>query len=439
MVLVTAWLIARLLDDPRFEERREGHRASASAEMVVAALEQGGAPFARRLLRRMQGRGAAVLVIDGAGRELLARPLPPKLGALLREEKEVSSARVAQGADGQAYRVFVAPRLGPRERDRALFYGVLHRHFIGRAPMAAALRFGVAVALSGIFCFALAWYLSRPAVRLRQATREVAEGNLGVRVAPRIGNRWDEFGDLGREFDAMVERIEALLAAQRRLLNDLSHEIRSPLARLRMAVELLRNKSGEEGAGELARIEREVERLDDLVGRILTLSRLEAGGREYRMDSVELGLLVEEVIADARFETEGEGREITLRGDQGVVVRGSAELLRRALENVVRNALRHTPPGTPVEVWLERREKPGTVRVRVMDRGPGVSAELLGRLFEPFQRGEGGGRGHGLGLAITRRAVEAHGGHVEVENRPQGGLMVTITLPGSATGVAVKR
>jgi two-component system sensor histidine kinase CpxA len=305
--------------------------------------------------------------------------------------------------------------------------GPVYRQLIGRAPRAAALRFGVTVALSGLFCFALAWYLSRPAVRLRQATSRVTEGDLTVRVAPEIGGRWDEFGDLGREFDTMVERIQGLLDGQRRLLGDVSHEIRSPLARMRLAVELLRRNSDGDAEAKMQRIEREVERLDELVGGILTLSRLESGSGDYPTERIDLATLLEEVVGDARFEAKE--RALSLILHQRPAVRGNPQLLRSAMENLVRNAIRHTPNegAITVELWCDSEASKAVIRIE--DEGEGVSPELLSKLFEPFVRGETASGGFGLGLAITRRGVEAHAGRVWAENCYSRGLRVMVELP----------
>jgi two-component system OmpR family sensor kinase len=243
-----------------------------------------------------------------------------------------------------------------------------------------------------------------------------------------MGGRRDEIADLGRDFDDMAARLQVLVGTQRRLFADVSHELRSPLARLQVAVAIARQQPDKTAAA-LERIEGETRRLDNLVGEVLTLSQLETGvagaGEEY-LDVV--GLL-EEVVENARFEAEAAGRRVELHAQGEMVVNGRAELLRRAFENVIRNAVRYTGPGTAVEVTASRDTAGGLVAVTICDRGPGVPETDIEAIFQPFFRaGEGGREGHGLGLSIARRAVEAHAGRIRASSRPGGGLCVEITL-----------
>jgi two-component system sensor histidine kinase CpxA len=234
----------------------------------------------------------------------------------------------------------------------------------------------------------------------------------------------------------MAERLEQLVSSQRRRLGDVSHELRSPLARLEVALELARRRAGDSAAEALDRIGRESRRLDELIGQLLSLERMSSHEAESDRRRVDLGRLLGEVVADARFEAETGGRTVTLFVERDATVLGSAELLRSALENVVRNAVAHAPAGTAVDVSLAvtgAAEQRGAALITVRDRGPGVPEVELGRLFEPFHRvSEARDRqsgGVGLGLAITRRAVEWHGGTVAASNHPDGGLEVAIRLP----------
>ncbi|GAB4249634.1 sensor histidine kinase [Deferrisoma sp.] len=290
-------------------------------------------------------------------------------------------------------------------------------------------RLALMFVVAGLVCFGLARYLAAPVRAIREATRELAAGNLGVRVGPRLGRRRDEIADLGRDFDRMAERLEALLAAHRTLLRDVSHELRSPLARLRVALELARDDAGPAALPSLDRAEREIGRLDHLIGEVLTLSRLQTAGPELRRERLDLAGLAEAVAADARFEAPDRAVRVSAEGP--AVVEGDPELLRRALENVVRNAVRHTPAGG--EVRVEVGADGAEARVAVLDAGPGVPEADLERIFEPFRRveraRERGSGGAGLGLAIARAAVEAHGGRISAANRPEGGLRVEMGFP----------
>ena len=227
----------------------------------------------------------------------------------------------------------------------------------------------------------------------------------------------------------MAEQLQSLLGAQRRLLHDVSHELRSPLARLQMAVGLLQRST--EGA-DLAcrRIEREVERLDALVGEVLTLARLESGRPAGAWQEVDVIGLLASVADDARFEARAQGRGLRFEGHPpALLLWAHGELLLRAFENVVRNAVKFTAEGSTVEI--EARADADALRVRVADRGPGLSGAALQRVFEPFVRDESSGRteGFGLGLAIARRAVEAHGGALSAQHREGGGLVLCFELP----------
>jgi two-component system sensor histidine kinase CpxA len=294
----------------------------------------------------------------------------------------------------------------------------------------------IAVISSGLVCYLLAHFLTLPIVSLRSATRRLAAGDLAARAgAPNIRRR-DEVAGLMRDFDGMAERLENLVKAQSRLLNDISHELRSPLARLNVALGLARQRSGPESATMLERIELEASRLNELIGRLLTLARLEDGEQHVPFTPVALDEIVLSVADDAEFEAQARHCHVTSQipaGDWNV--RGEASLLHSAIENVVRNAIRYTRENTTVEIHLERAESAGRSEavVKVTDCGSGVAAEALDKLFQPFYRLDDARNrqtgGVGLGLAITERAVRFHGGRVVASNRPQGGLMVEIRLP----------
>jgi two-component system, OmpR family, sensor histidine kinase CpxA len=307
----------------------------------------------------------------------------------------------------------------------------------------------IAIISSGLVCYFLSWYLTKPIIRLRSATRRLAAGDLSARTgAPawevRPGGR-DEVAGLMRDFDSMAERLETLLKAQSRLLNDISHELRSPLARLSVALGLARQRAGGENAEMLDRIELEASRLNELIGRILTLARLEDGEQRVPQTPVPLDELVLNVAEDAEFEAQARHchvRTVIPESDWGV--RGNASLLHSAVENVVRNAIRYTQEGTTVEIELTSREQAGGAEavLTVSDSGPGVPEHALAKMFEPFYRlDDARGRmtgGVGLGLAITERAVRFHGGRVIALNRFEGGLRVEIRLPLIAGGQGAK-
>jgi len=288
--------------------------------------------------------------------------------------------------------------------------------------------------MGALFCYWLARYLTSPVNKLRTATRELARGNLNARVVPALGGRRDELASLAADFDEMAEKIQSLINSQRRLLGDISHELRSPLARLNVALELARQRSGAEAASALERIHQEAETLNEMIGQLLTLTRLESGAEGIQKTSVDLAQLVQDVARDADFEARAHNRSVSFTGTEKIVIQGAPNLLRPAIENVVRNAVHHTAEGTAVEVTLsvDQADKNRVVIV-VRDHGPGVPEEALTKIFRPFYRvdeardREAGGVG--LGLAITERAIRLHQGAVTASNRKDGGLEVSIVLP----------
>jgi signal transduction histidine kinase len=292
-------------------------------------------------------------------------------------------------------------------------------------------------AVSLVFAALLAAYFARPIRRLKDAFDDVAAGRLTTRIGHGMDNRRDELADLGQDFDRMADRLQALLDSQRRLLHDVSHELRSPLARLQAAVELMRQQP--DRAGELVeRVERDCGRIDTLVGELLTLARLDAAeSRPLASEMIDLADILAALADDAEFEASGDAGPARIATDfaSPLPVRGDRELLHRAFDNVVRNAVRHarSPASGAIQIAARRQEIDGKgwIVVDIADDGPGLKEEELPRIFDPFFRGSSAARGsgHGLGLAITQRVVIAHGGRIAARNRPQGGLAVCIDLP----------
>ena len=282
--------------------------------------------------------------------------------------------------------------------------------------------------VSLLFAALLAWYFARPIRILRAAFESIAGGNLETRIGASMGRRNDELADLGKDFDYMADRLQNLLEAQRRLLHDVSHELRSPLARLQAAADLMRQQP-ERGAEFVERIERDTLRMDKLVGELLTLARLDAGMTGKLDEEVDLREVVADIAEDACFEADAKRCSIEVDLNGPVVARGSHELLYRAIENVVRNAVRYSPEGGTVAISAHSVD--GWLRVTVADSGPGVFDSDLDAIFDPFFRSDPGQSvaGYGLGLAISSRVVEAHGGSISAANQVKGGLIVTLLLP----------
>src|SRR5678815_5027668 len=297
------------------------------------------------------------------------------------------------------------------------------------------MRLLVVLVIGGIFCYWLARYLTQPISKPRTTTTELAEGNLGACASTKLAKRRDEVGQLGRDFNSMAERLESMVKAQQRLLGDISHELRSPLARLGVALGLARQRSGAEANGALDRIERESDNLNEMISQLLTLTKLESGTDSRKRTNVDLDALVREVADDADFEARSLNRTVRVVAAEKCSINGVEELLRSAVENVVRNAVRFTPEGTAVEVALRKQNGAGDnfAVISVRDRGNGVPAEALEKIFQPFYRTEDArdrqsGGGTGLGLAITERAVRMHGGSVQATNIADGGLSIEMRL-----------
>ena len=293
-----------------------------------------------------------------------------------------------------------------------------------------------AIGLFGaLLCFLLTRNITKPISRLRVAASEIAAGRLKTRVDPSVRRRYDEIGTLGRDFDRMAEHIDTLITAQRELLGDVSHELRSPLARLIVALGLLRHASPDDAPEYVARIEQEAERLDKMIGQLLTLTRIESGVELAQRETFDLTNLVHEVTADGDFEARARGREVKIVHADNCTMSGAPEMLRSAIENVVRNAIRHTLEGTSVELTLQRQRSDGGEKalLEIRDHGPGVPKWVLSEIFLPFHRvpdqAESATQGAGLGLAIADRVVRMHQGSIRALNAPDGGLIVEIVLP----------
>ncbi len=407
-----------------------GPRTELILAAVATTLEFGGQQAARSLFKDWAGRRPLrVMIVDENGQDLLGRSVPT--AALARAREGLKDAPTAPGLrhvaapDGRKYLLFVPipERTGSRRSNYR--YKTLSAYTFRT-------QLGMALLASLLFSAVLAWYLTRPVRHLRQASRSLAEGELDTRVTPLIGRRRDEIADLGRDFDHMAARLQASVSAQMRLLHDVSHELRSPLARLRVAIGLARQRPDKMAAA-LDRIERESERLAELVGQVLTLSRLEAGVSSAQDEYVDLVQLLETVVEDARFEAESSGRRVSLDAAGEVMVKARPELLHRAFENVIRNGVKYTAADTAVEVRLRPSDDRKSVMVSICDRGPGVPASDLEAVFKPFFRAgntdtSDTGGGYGLGLAIAKRAVEAHAGQIRAKNRAGGGLCIEIEL-----------
>jgi signal transduction histidine kinase len=407
-------------------QERVNHAAQAIADSGLEGFQPRG-------LRGHGRRGSEIYVFDSEGRDFLNRDVPESVVDLaLRVVESGSEEAVRRGGMHMVARPVTDP-----EGRTLVIVGTLHRPprpIDLLEPKALWWRLLLLALVVGALSLWLARYLSAPVGALRRVTLRLSAGDLSARVGDPVDRRPDEIGQLARDFDAMAGRLENLVGSQRRLLRDVSHELRSPLARLTVALQLARNREGVQAVQALDRIERETGRLDDLIAQLLLLERLEVRAPDAEAMSFDLCDLLNEVVDDASFEASATKRGVELAADTPCPMRGYPALVRSALDNVIRNAVRHTDEETAVEVSIDCGAAGTEIRIR--DHGPGVPEEHLETLFEPFSRvadaRERSTGGAGLGLAIARRAVEAHGGAVTAQNHADGGLELSIRLPSGA-------
>lgn len=430
VVLFAAFALTR--PTPTRRSWRDLAQTGPNAQKAAEIYEQSGpGALTASLQAAEKTTGVSATFFDEHGKELSGRTVSPKAQELSAKATETRDIEFNFDVEGT-----LVARPIVRENGQLYIY-VAH---IPRPPFqptwqTLGMRLLVVLVIGGIFCYWLARYLTTPLFKLRTTTNELAEGNLGARVSTKLAKRRDEVGQLGRDFNAMAERLESMVKAQQRLLGDISHELRSPLARLGVALGLARQRSGAEANGALDRIERESDNLNEMISQLLTLTRLESGTDGRRRSEVDLTALVHEVAQDADFEARSVNRSVEVVSSDNCSINGVEELLRSAVENVVRNAVRYTPEGTAVEVALRKQNGNGDnfAVISVRDRGNGVPDEALEKIFRPFYRTEDArdrqsGGGTGLGLAITERAVRMHGGSVQAVNAADGGLSIEMRL-----------
>jgi signal transduction histidine kinase len=420
------------------------------AHDAAAAFEQGGKPALSAYLASLKKvTHLDPFFFDHQGHELLERTPPPELQELIRhylrsgerdfifsEENSWMTHGILTPEGRQFLIAANGPFLGPgRRRPRPWLFPLLG--FLGvrdAETHVLVIRLSALLLASGIVCYGLARYLTSPLVRLRAATHQLAGGDLKARFGPLWKGRQDELTDLARDFDWMAAQIEKTVMAQKRLLIDISHELRSPLTRIQVALGLIRQNRGVPLDPELERIDLETKRLDTLIGQVLGLARLESTANGLLRQPIDLSALLKSIAQDADFEAQSQNRAVRIVSTSPVSIHGNEELLRSAIENVVRNAIKYTGEETEVEITLSLENSPAGCRacIRVRDHGEGVPESTLSELFRPFYRvAEARDRqtgGTGLGLAIAEKAVLWHGGTINASNAPTGGLIVEIRL-----------
>lgn len=403
--------------------------ADLVARSAVEFYETGGSPALEHYVNNVETSGAIrVELYDPAGRDLLGRGLPPDTEEVAARARLTGRPQYALALRWAAGTPVATPR-GTYLLAARVYPVAGIRRFAGFGPF--LMKALIALVATALLCLLLARHLARPVRSLQSAARRIADGDWQARATPLVKDRNDEISDLAQDFDRMAGRIQQLIAKQHELLGDISHELRSPLARVNLSLELARRGD----ASALDRAQKDLDRLDTMIGEILTLTRLHTAQGQRIVSRIALRTLLESIAEDARFEGAAEDKQVVLVKPDECRMEGDPSLVRSALENLVRNAVRYTRPGSTVEIHLDARTLNGRrmACVRVCDSGPGVPPEALSRLFEPFYRADPARDattgGFGLGLAIAQRVASFYGGAATACNLPQGGLEVTLTFP----------
>ncbi|HWE50534.1 MAG TPA: ATP-binding protein [Bryobacteraceae bacterium] len=369
-----------------------------------------------------------VYLFDSKGTELAGQDPSSRIRGMASELKDPAKLDVRLSV---RHGLVGAALFGPDSKPYAIVVELDRRPSVipvfGFASLSAA---GVALVVLALLCLLIARQLAAPVLKVSMATRQLAEGDLSARALDSgMAKRNDEFAELARDFDKMAVRIQTLVQVQQRLLWDISHELRSPLTRLGLALGIARRKAGPDASPMLDRIERETEQLNRMLQQLLTIARIKGGAAPPLNESIDLAALVSEVASDADFEARGVNRSVMCSAVP-CHVSGSADLLKSAIENVVRNAIRHTAEGTAVEIGLTADTLRAMAVISIRDHGPGVPDAAVDRLFETFYRvpGQSEAGGAGLGLAITQQALAVHAGWVEARNAEGGGLLIQLGL-----------
>jgi signal transduction histidine kinase len=395
---------------------------------AVKIYEHGGKDRLAEYLQEIQDASfLQSTLLDPEGRDILGRGVPPGAEQVLAKARATGETQFHTGL------VWTGASVDSRPEGRYILvakvlipYGLV----LGGALDATVFAWLVPALFGALLCLLLARHIAGPIRALQSVAGRIADGDFSVRAYPAMGSRKDELADLARDFDRMADRIQALLRKQLELLGDISHELRSPLTRLNVSLELVRR--GERDAVE--RMQTDLHRLDTLIGQILALTRLQARGDHKTETPVNLRLIVESVAEDARFEVKEDGKSVVISRVDDCWLNGDPALLRSCIENVVRNAVHYSKPQTEVAISLDIvGGDPDSARILVADHGDGVPPEALSRIFEPFYRvteaREHQTGGTGLGLSIAQRIAIVHGGSIRAHNRDGGGLEMEIFLP----------
>ncbi len=432
IIITTAWVTSEIAQKSSIPAREHVFMDSY-ANAAVATFESGQHAALRKWLAQTGASKKMTLYLLCSTGEIIGNATPPLeikniASDLVNEELDEGLLKFGNliisheilSTSGKAYRLAAVS-------EKPL------SHFVVIPWAGLTIRLTIAIFISGLICYLLSLYLTQPLRSLGMAAKSIATGKLNTRVGQFKGHYRDEIAQLSNEFDRMAEQLESLISSKERLLQDISHELRSPLARLQIAIELGRKKASPKADIEFCRMEVECLRLNNLIGEILQFARLDRSTEELNKTHINILDLVNRIIEDANFEFGEEQNKVQLIAAENYELLVDERLMHRAIENIVRNAMRYSPSNKKVTISLSTNKEKTTLFIDIDDYGPGVPEEQLKNIFNPFYRVDTSREkktgGYGLGLSIAEKAIQLHQGTVIALNRPQGGLQVRITLP----------
>ncbi len=396
---------------------------------TVERYEQGGSAGLARFQGKVNRHGHTKIYLLNADKQSLAHEIPEKLATQIQDYPTI----IRPHENKAGFRSLYAITLVSKSGERYYFVASYRPGAIPRNKRPFYQDFRLLLLLTGIVISSalIAWLFNRPMREMKQVTRQFAEGNHDTRVSPAMAKRRDAIGELANEFNHMAEQVDSLLSSHKRLLRDVSHELRSPLARMQVALSLIEQRGESIRSKEHERLQLEIDRLNELIGQILTLTRLESGSQVLDRKPTDLPVMINGLIQDVRYEHSNDSRKINFAGPESMMINVDPVRLESALENVLRNAMKYTKDDTSVTVALSKESN--TCRLTVSDQGPGVPDEALEQIFNAFYRTQDARDektgGVGVGLAISRRIIEMHRGKISAKNLEEGGLELTIELP----------
>jgi two-component system sensor histidine kinase CpxA len=431
IIITTAWVTSQITKKSSIPVR-ERVFMNSYANAAVATFESGQHNALHKWLKRVGLRRHMSLYLVNTSGEIIGSRLPPP-EEVKQIQKDLIDKKLSDGVFKKGSFLVSHEIIDLNGVTYRLVAELQHPigHLI-KIPIAGlTIRLTIAIFISGLICYLLSLYLTQPLRTLQVAAKSIARGKFSTRVGNLIGHHKDEIAELSNEFDQMAERLEQIISSKQLLLQDISHELRSPLARLQIAVELARTKTDNSAAAEFERMENEITRLNELIGEILDLARMNKSTIQLSMTNANIREVLQNIIDDANFEFGQKKPRVLFENAFDTTLFIDAKLLNRAFENVIRNALRYSDKELPVIVKMSKDEN--RLNIEITDSGPGVPDDQLDKIFNPFHRVDSSREkktgGYGLGLAIVKQAIRLHDGNVSAQNTQPHGLSITISLP----------